>query len=103
MSQYWKGSYDFTSASDDNELDSSDDSDSDGAIEAPKLYHRRKSTAATVRARVSLRFLSAFLQIEDCFLILLASIKKAQIVICFYEREVLQCRCLFDWKRRTTL
>ncbi|KXJ26244.1 Diacylglycerol kinase eta [Exaiptasia diaphana] len=55
MSQYWKGSYDFTSASDDNELDSSDDSDSDGAIEAPKLYHRRKSTAAAVRARHCLK------------------------------------------------
>lgn len=56
MSQYWKGSYDFTSASDENELDSSDDSDSDGAVEAPKFYHRRKSTAAVVRARVGLSF-----------------------------------------------
>ncbi|KAK3726917.1 hypothetical protein QZH41_016706 [Actinostola sp. cb2023] len=52
---HWRGSYDFTCPSDDNELDSSDDSDSDAAIEAPKLYHRRKSTAATVRARHCLK------------------------------------------------
>lgn len=52
---HWRRSYDFTCTSDENELDSSDDSDLDGAFEAPKLYHRRKSTAAAVSARVSLK------------------------------------------------
>lgn len=47
------GSYDFTPAVEEGELDSSDDSETDADSEPLKLYHRRKSTAITVKARVS--------------------------------------------------
>ena len=49
----WRRSYDFTSRVAENEVDSSDDSDSDAGPETIKLYHRRKSTVTAVRARVS--------------------------------------------------
>lgn len=41
-------------SADENDLDSSDESESDENIEAARLYHRRKSTAIAVRARVSI-------------------------------------------------
>ena len=50
---YWRKSYDFSSSAEENELDSSDESESDENLEAARLYHRRKSTAIAVKARVS--------------------------------------------------
>lgn len=49
----WRRSYDFTPRGVENEVDSSDDSDSDIGTENLKLYHRRKSTVTAVKARVS--------------------------------------------------
>lgn len=49
----WRRSYDFTPRVVENELDSSDDSDSEAGTENLKLYHRRKSTVTAVKARVS--------------------------------------------------
>ena len=50
---HWRKSYDFSSSAEENELDSSDESESDENLEAARLYHRRKSTAIAVKARVS--------------------------------------------------
>jgi len=49
----WRRSYDFTPRVVENELDSSDDSDSETGTENLKLYHRRKSTVTAVKSRVS--------------------------------------------------
>lgn len=49
----WRRSYDFTPRGVENEVDSSDDSDSDIGTENLKLYHRRKSTVTAVKARVN--------------------------------------------------
>lgn len=54
MKMAWRRSYDFTPRVVENELDSSDDSDSDVGTETLKLYHRRKSTVTAVKARVRL-------------------------------------------------
>ena len=52
-SMAWRRSYDFTPRVEENEIDSSDESDSEGGTETLKLYHRRKSTVTAVKARVS--------------------------------------------------
>jgi len=49
----WRRSYDFTPRVVENELDSSDESDSETGTENLKLYHRRQSTVTAVKARVS--------------------------------------------------
>lgn len=51
----WRRSYDFTPRVVENELDSSDDSDSEAGTENLKLYHRRKSTVTAVKARSSIK------------------------------------------------
>ena len=58
---HWRKSYDFSLSFDENELDSSDESENDENVEAMKLYHRRKSTAIAVRARVSISLPKIFM------------------------------------------
>ncbi|KAJ7392786.1 hypothetical protein OS493_010445 [Desmophyllum pertusum] len=55
MKMAWRRSYDFTPRVVENELDSSDDSDSDVGTETLKLYHRRKSTVTAVKARICIK------------------------------------------------
>ncbi|XP_068687349.1 diacylglycerol kinase delta-like isoform X1 [Montipora foliosa] len=47
----WRRSYDFTPRMEEFELDSSDESDSEGGTETINTYHRRKSTVTAVKSR----------------------------------------------------
>ena len=64
----WRRSYVLTQSGDDNEIDSSDDSDSDVGTETLKSFHRRKSTLNAVKARVSYLLVSLYLKGKAMFL-----------------------------------